>query len=269
MNLKRKRKKLRKILFDTDSKLGRLFDIILLCLILGSVLTVILESVNSYSIMYRKLFMSLEMLFTIIFSLEYLLRLVSAEKPKKYALSYLGIIDLISIVPAYLSIFVSGTSSLLIIRSLRILRIFRIFKLTKYLKQGNQIIEALNKSRPKITVFLIFVILIATIIGSLMYVIEAKSNPAFDNIPRSIYWAIVTLTTVGYGDIAPNSPLGQAMASLVMILGYSILAVPTGIITNELGLQSRRKRHKRSCHACPCSENDLDALYCKKCGIGL
>lgn len=261
-----KTQQLRKVLFETDSNIGHTFDIFLLVLIIFSVLTVILESVESYSIKYRSLFISLEFFFTLIFTCEYILRLISARSARRYAFSYYGLVDLMALLPTYLSFFFVGSGSLLVVRSLRILRVFRIFKLTKYLSQGNQIVEALKSSKPKITVFLIFVVLIATIIGSIMYLVEARSNPDFDSIPRSIYWAIVTLTTVGYGDISPHSPLGQGLASLVMILGYSVIAVPTGIITNELGLQSKKQASKTACPSCKAHGHEQDAQFCKHCG---
>lgn len=267
--LKKKKQQFLAILFNSETKIGKSFDIILLFLILLSVVTVVVESVGEYALKYGSLFFGLELIFSLIFSLEYILRLMSAKKALNYAKSYYGIIDLVSILPIYISFFFSGTGSFLVIRGLRILRVFRIFKLTKYLTQGHQIVEALKRSRPKITVFFVFVLLLVTIIGSLMYLVEAKSNPDFDNIPRSVYWAIVTLTTVGYGDITPNSPMGQGLASVVMILGYSVIAVPTGIITSELNQQARRKYSAQICASCFHEAHDSDASYCKKCGKNL
>lgn len=266
MSDKHLRHRLQEILFEADTKAGKAFDIVLLILIVASVFTVVIETINGYAYKYPNTFFYLEWFFTIIFTIEYFLRLISVKKPLSYVKSYYGIIDLISILPSYLSLFFIGTKSLLVIRALRILRVFRIFKLTQFLSQGDQITKALKKSRPKITVFLTFILLVVTIIGSLMYLIEMKENSGFDNIPRGIYWAIVTLTTVGYGDIHPNSPLGQALASFVMILGYSVIAVPTGIISTELTAQAYRKNNSQVCETC-CEENhDDDAVYCRKCG---
>lgn len=255
------RSRLEVIVFGTDTRAGRGFDIALIYIILASVLTVVLESVSSLQAGFVKGFFILEWFFTIIFTIEYLLRIWILKKPLKYIFSWLGIIDLLSILPAYLELFFAGTHFLMSIRILRLLRIFRILKLTHYIRQSNYILLALRNSRSKIFVFLFGIFHLVLILGSVMYVVEG-GNYGFDSIPRSIYWAIVTITTVGYGDISPHTPLGQFIASIMMLIGYSIIAVPTGIVTIEMG-RAKAGRHCDECHE---YYTEPDAKYCPQCG---
>lgn len=233
------------IIFDTDTFWGRFFDIALLLCILMSVFLVMLESVKGLQVKYGETFYFLEWGFTLVFTAEYALRIWISEKPKRYIKSFFGIVDLISIIPTFLSLFLIGAHSLMIIRSLRLLRVFRVLKLAHFLGEASQLREALKASRAKIIVFIGTVTILVTIMGTVMYLIEGGKN-GFTSIPRSIYWAIVTLTTVGYGDIAPATIAGQAIASFIMILGYGIIAVPTGIVTAEIG-NSKRKFEAKKC----------------------
>lgn len=228
------KRKVHEALFETSTPVGRFFDFVLLILIILSIIIVILETVPTIEHDYRRILIGLEWMLTIVFTLEYALRIYTAHFPWRYVRSFYGIVDLISVIPTYLGLFIVGSHSLSIIRALRLLRVFRIFKLTKYMSQGQMIIEALKASRTKISVFMFFILLMVCIFGSTMYIVEANAGSGFDSIPRGIYWAIVTLTTVGYGDISPVTPLGQFMASLIMIAGYAVLAVPTGIVTAEM-----------------------------------
>lgn len=260
--------KLHEVIFEADTREGKWFDVILIILIVLSVLTVMLETVPSLEARFGNTFFYLEWIFTIIFTLEYILRLLIVNKPMKYATSFYGVVDLISIIPSFLSFFIVGSQSLLVIRALRLLRIFRIFKLAGHFRQGLVILIALRKSIPKISVFLFAILLITMIFGSVMYLIETDSGGGFDSIPRSIYWAIVTLTTVGYGDISPQTNIGQFIAAIVMILGYAVIAVPTGIVTNELlttreGPENINTQH---CQSCSKDGHDDDAMHCKFCG---
>ncbi len=262
------RQKLHEIIFEADTPAGKAFDVALLIAILASVLVVILESIPQYGQRYGRFFYALEWGFTVFFTIEYILRIYSVYRPRHYILSFYGIIDLLSILPTYLSLFLTGSSSLLVIRSLRLLRIFRIFKMVGFLKQARLLTASLRRSMPKILVFLSFVLVLVTIIGSLMYLIEGPVNPGFDSIPHSIYWAIVTLTTVGYGDITPLTSLGQFLSAIVMLIGYAIIAVPTGIISADI-VHSNYQKHKVSTQACPhCSAegHTSDAAFCKYCG---
>ncbi len=258
------RRKIHTIIFEADTTAGKAFDLILLAAILLSVVLVMLESVGSLNARYGYWFRLLEWVLTVLFTIEYALRIYSVGQPWHYIRSYYGIIDLISILPSYLSLFVSGMHMLLVVRALRLLRIFRILKLVYFLREAQLLARALYASRGKIAVFLFFVVLLVIIIGSVMYLVEGQSNPGFSNIPVSIYWAIVTLTTVGFGDITPQTELGQFLSALVMILGYAVLAVPTGIVTMELV-----KKQPANTNACPnCSRegHDDDARFCKYCG---
>ncbi|MEL7161341.1 MAG: ion transporter, partial [Bacteroidota bacterium] len=225
---RKNRDRIHEIIFEADTPTGKAFDILLLALIVLSVITVMLESSEEWNRQYHDTFVILEWVFTVVFTIEYVLRLIVTIRPWKYALSFYGIIDLLAILPSYLSFFFAGTQYFVIIRIIRLLRVFRIFKLGKFLVEGNQLSKALVASRNKITVFLFAVSLLVVIIGSVMYLIEGGSNEGFSSIPRSVYWAIVTLTTVGYGDITPQSDIGQMLSAIVMILGYAIIAVPTG-----------------------------------------
>ncbi len=258
------REKLYEVIFRADTPLGKLFDVVLLAFIVASVLTVTLESVPSLNRNYLRLFRFLEWLFTIFFTIEYALRIYCVYRPWKYITSFYGIIDLLAILPTYLSLFIAGSHSLVVIRALRLLRVFRIFKLASFMRQGSVIVQALQQSRSKILVFLYFIFLMVVIIGALMYFIEGDVNTEFDSIPRSIYWAIVTLTTVGYGDISPITSIGQFIAALVMIMGYAVIAVPTGIITKEI--ITSEKINQQVCHHCSREGHDTDANYCKFCG---
>ncbi len=259
---------LHEVIFEADTPAGKVFDIALIWCIVISVVTVVLESVSAYREVSGDLFHSIEWFFTILFTIEYVLRLVSVGKPLRYATSFFGVVDLFSVIPTYLSVFIPGSQYLLTIRILRLLRVFRIFKLTAYLGEAQIITSALKASRKKISVFLLAVMTIVVIIGSVMYVIEGENN-GFADIPTSIYWAIVTMTTVGYGDVSPQTPLGKALASLVMIMGYGIIAVPTGIVTAEFSRTVKRTTSTRACRECSAEGHDEDAGYCKNCGAEL
>lgn len=253
------------IIFEHDTKAGKAFDIVLLVLILLSVLTVSLESMPELNRKYLPWFIRAEWGFTIIFTLEYLLRLYSSPRPLKYAFSFFGLIDLFSVMPTYLSFIIAGPQYLLVLRVFRLLRIARIFKLTRFINEGQVLTKALRASIVKISVFLGAVVTIVVIIGSLMYIIEGAEN-GFTSIPRSIYWAIVTLTTVGYGDIAPATPLGQILASMVMIMGYGIIAVPTGIVSVEMAKSEKAAFTMRVCPNCHADGHLADARFCYSCG---
>jgi voltage-gated potassium channel len=263
------REKLHRIIFGVDTKAGKLFDLVLIVFILTSVLVVMLDSVNSIHKNYIDYIKIAEWFFTIVFTIEYFLRLYVVKNPVKYAISFFGIVDLISIIPTYLGLFFVGSHYLAVIRTLRLLRVFRILKLVQYLNQADVLMRALKASRPKIIIFLFTVTNVVIIIGSIMYVIEGEAN-GFTSIPKSIYWAIVTLTTVGYGDISPKTPLGQMLASSVMIMGYAIIAVPTGIVTMEISKAQGSYNHAYfACPSCGHDIGDADANYCKKCGYKL
>lgn len=257
------RDRLYHIIFESDTTAGKWFDILLIVSIVLSVAVVMLDSVVTITRSYKPLLVKLEWFFTILFTIEYIARIYSSRKPLKYIFSFFGLIDLLAILPTYLSILYPSGRYLLVIRVLRTLRIFRVLKLAAYLYEASYLKEALIATRRKITVFLFTVLTSVVILGSLMYVIEGPPN-GFTSIPKSIYWAIVTLTTVGYGDISPQSPLGQVIASFIMILGYGIIAVPTGIVTVELS----RAEHKRSrkCPRCTKDLHETDARYCAACG---
>lgn len=259
--------KLHEIIFEADTRAGKWFDIFLLIAILLSVATVMLESVNSISAVYGEELRIIEWVFTILFTLEYIARLVSIGKPLKYVFSFYGVIDFISIIPTYVGVFVSGTHTLSIIRSIRLLRVFRILKLAQFIGEANILIKALKASRAKIVVFLFALLSLTFILGTVMYLIETPES-GFTSIPRSIYWAIVTLTTVGYGDIAPQTVLGQTLASLIMIIGYAIIAVPTGIVGAELA-KTKPNTNTQACLNCSLEGHDDDAEHCKFCGENL
>lgn len=263
--MKTRREKLYNIVFEADTRAGKIFDVALLVVILISVLAVMLESVAEIDAHYHVLLRTVEWIITIIFTLEYFLRIAIVKRPLGYIFSFYGIIDLLSIIPTYLSVLFIGSQSFIVIRALRLLRIFRIFKLNRHLSESRVIISALRASRTKIAVFIYSVIMIVIIIGTIMYLIEG-SQSGFTSIPRGIYWAIVTLTTVGYGDIAPVTTLGQTLASLVMILGYAIIAVPTGIVTAEMTRSRRKKITTEVCPHCLAEGHDHDAVFCKICG---
>lgn len=258
------RRKLFVIIFGTDTPAGKAFDVGLLIAILLSILAVMLESVPTLEKEYGYIFRVTEWVLTIAFSLEYITRIYVTEIKRKYIFSFYGIIDLLSLLPSYLSLIFTGTQYLLIIRALRLLRVFRILKLGRFVGEGEQLGRALRSSRHKITVFLGGVLTLVMIMGTVMYLVEGGEN-GFTSIPRSVYWAIVTLTTVGYGDIAPQTILGQTIASFVMILGYAIIAVPTGIVTVELG-KEKNKQDLLQCTNCGKSGHEPNASFCKFCG---
>ena len=255
--------RLNKVIFGTDTPGGRLFDIILMVFIAVSVLVVFLDSMRMIHLAVGKFLYIAEWFFTIAFTIEYVLRIISTQKPVHYIISFYGLIDLLSVLPTYLSLIFAGGQLLIVIRILRLLRIFRVFKLGRYLWAGSFLLVALRDSRHKLTVFLYFILIIVVVMGAVMYIVEGPEN-GFSSIPESIYWAIVTLTTVGYGDISPQTPLGKAIASVIMIIGYGVIAVPTGIFTAELA-RSKSKNVKR-CRYCQNQQNDPDARYCKICG---
>ena len=261
------RSRLHEIIFEAETASGKTFDVLLTWTIIISVVVVILESVKSIRADYGSLLMRLEWGLTIVFTIEYILRLISVRKPWRYALSFFGVIDLLAIVPTYASFFLPGLQYLLAIRILRLLRIFRILKLTEYVSEAKIITTALKASAKKISVFLFTVLTLVIIIGSMMYVIEGEEN-GFNDIPTSIYWAIVTLTTVGYGDLSPQTAIGKAFASLVMIMGYGIIAVPTGIVTVELS-RSVKAISTQVCPECHSQDHDADAVFCKYCATKL
>lgn len=262
------RSRLHEIIFEADTRAGRTFDLVLLVLIVLSVVAVALESVSAIRAEYGPWLRGFEWFITVLFTLEYLLRLYSVGRPARYALSFFGVVDLLAILPTYISVVVPGAQSLLAIRALRLLRIFRILKLAHYVGEARELAAALRAGARKIVVFLGAVLTIVIVVGALMYLIEGEAN-GFTSIPESIYWAIVTLTTVGYGDIAPQTPLGKLLASAIMILGYGILAVPTGIVTVELASVSRRTLTTQTCPECASEGHDSDARYCKYCGAKL
>lgn len=274
MNLEKERPesnwrgRLHEIVFEADTRAGKTFDLIVISLILLSVFVVILESVRSVRENYGALLTAIEWFFTIVFTLEYILRLISVRKPLRYALSFYGLIDLSAILPSIISIFVPGTQYLLTIRILRLLRIFRILKLTAYLTEAKTITSALRASRRKISVFLLAIVAMVTVVGTTIYVIEGEEH-GFTDIPTSIYWAIVTMTTVGYGDLSPKTPLGKILASIVMIAGYAIIAVPTGIVTAEFSRSGIKTISTQVCPECHREGHDADAVFCKYCSAKL
>jgi voltage-gated potassium channel len=263
------RLKIYEIIFEADTKAGKAFDVTLLVCIILSVAVVVLESVEAIRINTGQLFFWLEWTFTIIFTLEYAARLWVVGNKKKYVFSFFGLIDLFSILPTYLGLFFGGLHSLLVIRSLRLLRVFRIFKLARFIGESQHLLKALKSSGYKIIVFLFSVSTTVIIAGTIMYLVEGAEN-GFTSIPRSVYWAIVTMTTVGYGDIAPQTTLGQSIASIIMILGYGIIAVPTGIVSAEM-VQMKKQENitTQVCHNCLREGHDKNADYCKFCGTSL
>jgi voltage-gated potassium channel len=262
------RDQLHDIIFRHETPAEKAFDVVSIAAILLSVLVVMLDSVESLRTAYGTLFHALEWGFTILFSIEYLLRLWSARQPLGYFRSFYGIIDLLAVLPTYLTAFFPQGRFLIAFRILRVLRIFRILKLAHYVHEAAVLTSALRASRRKIIVFVCAVLTIVVVVGSLMYLVEGPES-GFTSIPQSIYWAIVTLTTVGYGDISPQTPVGQVLACVLMIVGYGIIAVPTGIVTLELDRASRQPRDTRTCPSCGISGHQPDAMYCRMCGEGL
>lgn len=261
------RKKLFVTLFGTDTRAGRNFDLILLWMIILSVTVVILESVTAMRLAYHDYFVTAEWIFTIAFTLEYLLRIYSSPKPLRYITSFYGVIDLLAILPTYMGLFFDQYNFLLIIRAMRLLRMFRVLKLARYVKEAAVLAQALRLSKHKIVVFFGAVLTMVLILGSLLYLIEGEEH-GFTSIPQSVYWAIVTITTVGYGDIAPATVMGKVLASVAMLTGYSIIAVPTGIISVEIGKAVKSGKHRkiRNCKNCGHDSHDPDANFCKLCG---
>ena len=259
------RQRVKKIIFGTDTRFGKLFDEVLIVTIILSIITVLLDSVSDYNKSYGNYLYIAEWIFTILFTIEYLLRIFCIRLPMSYVFSPFGIIDLLSILPTYLSMILPGTQVLSVIRILRVLRIFRILKLVQYVGEANYLINALIASKRKIFIFFFAVINIVIILGSIMYLIEGEKS-GYTSIPKSIYWAIVTLTTVGYGDIAPKTSFGQAVSALIMLIGYSLLAVPTGIITSELSTAKKSERETISCDVCEKDNLDFNSRFCSQCG---
>ena len=257
------------VIFESDTRAGKWFDIALIVCILLSVAVVMLESVASVRERHGDLLYALEWFFTILFTVEYVLRLLCVGKPARYAVSFFGVVDLLAILPRYLSVVLSGSRYLAVVRVLRVLRVFRVLKLGHHTREAAVLRQALYASRRKILVFLAVVLTLVVIIGALMYMIEGQTNEGFTSIPRSVYWAVVTLTTVGYGDISPRTAAGQCLAALVMILGYSIIAVPTGIVTAEWSQARQKPTTGQACPACSAEGHDRDAKHCKFCGAKL
>ncbi len=267
-NWKATKHKLHTIIFEADTPTGKLFDIALIIAILLSVGAVMLDSIKPINVQYGNLLHLVEWIFTILFTIEYILRLLSVGRPMKYAKSFFGVIDLLAFLPTYLAAIIPGSQFFLVIRILRVIRIFRVLKILPYITEAQMLKRALAASRRKIFVFLLAVLIIVIIMGSMMYVIEGEAN-GFTSIPRSIYWSIVTLTTVGYGDISPQTTLGQMLASIIMIFGYGLIAVPTGIVSVEIARKSLDKFTTQACPQCSAEGHDSDAKYCKFCGAEL
>jgi len=262
------RARLHEIIFEADTPAGKAFDLLLIICILASVIAVMLESIVPIRQQYGRYLYAAEWVFTVIFTIEYILRLICIGRPMKYATSFFGVVDLLAVIPTYLDLLLPGSRFLLVIRILRLLRIFRVLKLVQYVSEANTLLRALRAGGRKITVFLFAVLTIVVIMGSLMYVVEGETH-GFSSIPLSVYWAIVTLTTVGYGDMSPETSLGKTMASALMILGYSIIAVPTGIVTAEMTRARYARITTQSCPECSAEGHDDDAVHCKRCGSAL
>lgn len=263
------RHRLHEIIYEADTKEGKLFDVVLLIAIIASIIFVMLESVKTFDEKFYEFLNVAEWIITILFSIEYVLRIISIKKPFKYIFSFYGIIDLLSTIPKYLSFILVGSHNLAALRALRLLRIFRILKLTRYIGASNRLIVALKASKAKIAVFLFFVVIVCIILGTIMYMVEGEEN-GFTSIPRSVYWAIVTLTTVGFGDIAPNTPVGQLIASVIMILGYSIIAIPTGIVSAEINkISPEEDTNTQACPNCLKDHHKENAFFCYHCGSKL
>jgi voltage-gated potassium channel len=259
------RAKVHEVIYEAETGLGKAFDVSLFWLIVASVAVVMLESVSGISTLFARELRAVEWMFTVLFTVEYVLRLISIRRPTRYAFSFFGVIDFLAVIPTYLSLMIPATRFMVVIRILRLLRVFRVLKLARFLHESGVLIRALRASRIKILVFLYSVLVLVVIIGAIMYVVEGEVN-GFTSIPRSVYWAIVTLTTVGYGDISPQTPLGQFFASIVMIMGYGIIAIPTGIVTAELARPMARVVSTETCSTCSREGHDPDAVHCKFCG---
>lgn len=268
MNREKVKAKLYEVIFGTDTPAGRLFDIVLLWTILISIGAVVLESVSSIRVRFGAGLKTIEWVVTVLFTLEYMLRLACIPKPSQYAKSFFGVIDLLAVLPTYLGLFLVGYHSFIVIRVLRLLRVFRVLKLARFMKQAEYLMKALKESRHKIGVFIGAVLTLVLILGTAMYLIEGEQN-GFSSIPQSMYWAIVTMTTVGYGDIAPATVLGKMIASIIMLIGYSIIAVPTGIVTFEVTNAVKDRKQGSFCSQCQAIGHQEDAVYCRKCGTDL
>ncbi len=265
MNNESLKETLYRVIFGTDTPAGRRFDVLLIWAILISVLALMLESVDAVAVRIGTYLVALEWFFTVVFTVEYGVRIYCSPKRIHYSRSFYGVVDLISVLPTYLGLVVAGANYILVIRLLRVLRIFRVLKLARYLSEANVLIRALAQARRKIFIFFFGVLVLATIFGSVMFVVEGPSR-GFTSIPKSIYWTIVTITTVGYGDITPQTVFGQMVATAAMLTGYSIIAVPTGIVTAELAQEMQRQRLSLRCTECQRIGHDADANYCKYCG---
>lgn len=265
---KKFRARLHEIIYEADTKMGKFFDLLLLVVIIISIAAVMLESISSVRILYGHQLAVIEWVITIFFTLEYIARIIAVKKPMAYILSTYGIIDLLATLPKYISLLFPGYGFLIAIRALRLLRIFRILKLVNFVGASNQLARSLKKSRTKIAVFLFTIVVICIILGTVMYIIEGEEN-GFNSIPKSIYWTIVTLTTVGFGDITPITPLGQFIATIIMILGYGIIAVPTGLVTAELIKEGKVNLNTQVCPTCSADNHRDDAVFCYKCGSHL
>ncbi len=261
--------RIHEVIYESNTIAGKAFNVGLLIAIFTSIAVVMLDSVHSLHLKYGSFFSTIEWVLTVLFTIEYVLRVICIKRPFRYIFSVLGIIDMIALIPSYLSFFIVGAQSLLVFRALRLLRVFRIFKLGHFLSEINFLTTALKGSVRKISIFLLTVLMLTIILGSIMYLVEQKEN-GFSNIPESIYWAIVTITTVGYGDISPITPLGKLVAAIVMLIGYSIIAVPTGILSHDLAMLARSKKElPESCPSCSRDGHDMDAEFCKFCGGSL
>ena len=275
--------KLHEIIYEADTPAGKLFDVVLLIAILASIILVMLESVESFDEKYHNFLNVSEWIITILFTIEYVLRIITVNKPIKYITSFYGVVDLLATIPKYLSLFLIGSQALVALRALRLLRVFRILKLARYLGASNQLASAIRASRAKISVFLFAVLIASVIFGTIMYLVEGAES-GFTNIPKSVYWCIVTLTTVGFGDIAPVTPLGQFIAAVIMIMGYGIIAVPTGIVSAEYTKSSSNKEkatkeeetklktvalNTQCCANCLAEKHQDGAEFCHKCGCKL
>ena len=263
------RLRLHEVIYGTHTPAGKLFDIILLVVILYSIIIVMMESVSRFDNKFHDFFNISEWIVTILFSIEYGLRLVCIKRPSKYIFSFFGIIDLLSTIPKYLAFFFVGSQYLTAFRALRLLRVFRILKLVRFVGESNNLVRALRTSRTKIFIFVFFVLVVSVLLGTIMYLVEGPEH-GFNSIPHSVYWTIVTLTTVGYGDISPETPLGQFIATFIMIIGYGIIAVPTGIVSAEyVSAKKHEDDEGRSCPNCSAEIYRSDAEYCRKCGYEL
>ncbi|MEA1949988.1 MAG: ion transporter [Planctomycetota bacterium] len=264
------RRRMHAIIFEANTPVGKAFDVLLMTLIVVSVIVVVLDSVAEIHDEYKQWLLAAEWAFTICFTVEYIARLACVSRPWLYARSFFGIVDLLAVLPTYLAVFFAGSHSLLVIRVIRLLRIFRVFKLSYYIKEGRALVIAIRATRRRITVFLVAVVTLVLIIGSVMYLIEgADPDSGFTSIPRSVYWAVVTMTTVGYGDIAPRTVLGQTLAACVMILGYAIIIVPIGVFSAEVVAAQRGGLSPEACPDCGSEGHDMDAEFCKYCGAEL